>query len=388
MSNIISYAKQVKEYSFEEKPFTLVDSLLFSQLAYMSYDGFVFSYDENKPSRYFKELVSYEDKDFLFHGIIMEKETRELFDVIVDSKRYGNIRMNYYTNMLEEETITQFCAITFFIEDVFTYVAYRGTDESVTGWKEDFYMTFQTPVPAQVAAKKYIDAIGHLTHGDLYVSGHSKGGNLAVYAAMNAMQEVQSKIVKVFNHDGPGFSKEVLESTAYATIKDKIVTVLPHSSVVGMLLQQEDEFMVVKSHRFWIMQHDPFSWVIEDENFITTDSLSSGAKAFSESLNEWLNSIDHDKRELFIDTLFKVVEATGEKDFEQLSTHKIKNAQAILKAMKDIDPEVKQFCIKAFTSLLAHVVKKVGKQQEEEIKSFIDEQIQNVFHKKKSVDEL
>lgn len=388
MSNIISYAQKIKHLSFEEEPFTIVDSLIFSQLAYMSYDGFIGSYEDNKPPRYFKELLHYKDNDFMFHGIIMEKETRELFGVIVDSKRYGNLRMNYYVNTVNEQEIEQFCAITLFVENLFTYIAYRGTDVSITGWKEDFYMTFQSPVPAQIAAKRYVDVIGHLTHGDIYVSGHSKGGNLAVYAAMYAMPEIQKKIVKVFNHDGPGFQKEVLQSKEYVQIKDKLISVLPHSSVVGMLLEQDEDFMVVKSHRFWIMQHDPFSWIVEEKDFLRTNSLSSGAQLFSESLNEWLNNIDHDKREVFIDTLFQVIEATGEKDFEKLSVHKVKNAQAILKAMKDIDPEVKQFCMKAFTSLLSHILLRVGKEEMKEVKTLIDGQIHHLFQHKKSVDEL
>lgn len=354
MSNMLIYAKEMQDYSFDEIAFTTVDCLLFSQLSYMSFDDFVSGYDEEKQNRKLKELLDHPNKEFLYHGILMGKETAQLVEIMANSKRYGNIRMNFYENHFDEKTTEQFSAITFMLNDHLTLVAFRGTDDTFVGWKEDFDMTFQAPVPAQVRAMQYLNAVGNLTAGDMIVSGHSKGGNLAVFAMMNANEDVQNKIIKVYNHDGPGFSEEIMNSSMYLKIKNRIQTILPHSSVVGMLMQQSDEFLVVESTRFWVMQHDPFSWVINGRDFAYKDGLSEGSKLFSKSLNEWLNHIPHEKRMCFVDTMFQILDATGTKDVTHLNADMIKNAYVMLNALHELDPEIKHFCYETLLSLFAY----------------------------------
>lgn len=351
MSNILTYAAELKDLTFEEVAFGTVDCLIFSQLSYMSFDNFVFGYQDGQPSRPISDLMKHPDKEFLYHGILMGKETEQLVEVIGNSKRYGHIKMNFYENYFDEQSVEQFSAITFMISDNFSLVAYRGTDDSFVGWKEDFDMTFLTPIPAQVRAMKYLNAVGNLTNGKIIVSGHSKGGNLAVFALMNANADVQNKIVKVYNHDGPGFTQEVIDSPLYLKVKDRIQTILPHSSVVGMLMHQSDEFLVVESTRFWVMQHDPFSWVVNGRDFAYKEGLSEGSRLFSKSLNEWLNSIPHEKRMTFVDTMFNLLDATGTKDVTHLTADMIKSAYTILNALNDIDPEVRHFCYETLISL-------------------------------------
>lgn len=351
MSNILTYAQEMADYSFDEVAFTSVDCLIFSQLSYMSFDNFVPSYQEEKASRRIKELKQHPDKLFLYHGILMGKETEQLVEIIADSKRYGDIKINFYENYFDEKSVEQFSAISFLLNDHLTHIAYRGTDDTFVGWKEDFDMTFMSPIPAQVRAMKYLNAVGNLTAGGIIVSGHSKGGNLAVFAVMNANEDVQNKIIKVYNHDGPGFTKEVFASPLYEKVKGRLQTILPHSSVVGMLMHQSDEFMVVESTRFWVMQHDPFSWVVNGKDFAYKEGLSDGSKLFAKSLNEWLNSISHEKRMVFVDTMFHLLDATGAKDVTHLSADIVKNAYTMLNALNDIDPEIRHFCYEMLLSL-------------------------------------
>lgn len=357
MSNILTYAEELKDYSFDEVEFTTVDCLIFSQLSYMSFDHFVPGYQDEKPSRSIGDLTKHTDKEFLYHGILMGKETEQLVEIMANSKRYGHIKMNFYENFFDEQSVEQFSAITFMINDNISLIAYRGTDDTFVGWKEDFDMTFLSPIPAQVRAMKYLNAVGNLTNGKIIVTGHSKGGNLAVFAVMNANEDVQNKIIKVYNHDGPGFTQEVFESSLYLKVKDRIQTILPHSSVVGMLMHQSDEFMVVESTRFWVMQHDPFSWVVNGRDFAYKEGLSEGSKLFSKSLNEWLNSIPHDKRIIFVDTMFDLLDTTGTKDVTHLTSDMIKNAYTILNALSDIDPEIKHFCYETLLSLFVYTAK-------------------------------
>lgn len=365
-NNIISYVRKYGDKTFEEMPLNNVDCLIFSQLSYINYDGLVYSYKENKNNVLLKNLKKYIENEELYYGIIMGKETKELFQLLVDAKRFNVLRLNYYTNNLEKD-IEQFCAITL-MSDTFTYVSYRGTDVSFTGWKEDFEMTFTQVIPAQISAVKYLNAIGNLTSGDIYISGHSKGGNLAMYAFMNCNEDVKRKVIRAYNHDGPGFESSVFESTNYMQTKDRMISIFPYSSVVGMLLHKQGEYRVVESCRHLIFQHDPFSWLIEDTDFKYCDEVSGRSLFLSDSLNEWLKTVDHEKRELFVNTIFDVFEASGVNDFFELPENFLQNAMNMLKKTQSIDAETRKLCMEMMYSLVNHLSRDMQKQSINKIK--------------------
>lgn len=359
-NNITNYVIQYGNKDFNEMPLNDVDCLIFSQLSYINYDGYVFSYHDLKPGIYLKDMLEYVDNDDLYHGIIMGKETKELFKILVTTNRYQNLILNFYTNNIEKG-MEQFCAITF-LSDSFTYVSYRGTDVTFTGWKEDFKMTFTPVIPAQLSAVKYLNAIGNLTSGALYVSGHSKGGNLAMYAFMNCNEDIKRKVVRVYNHDGPGFKNEVFESENYKNAKNRMISIFPYSSIIGMLLHQEGEYRVVESNRFSIMQHDPFSWIVEDGNFKYCEELSESSRVFSKSLNEWLNTVEEEKRELFVNTIFDVMEASGVNEFFELPDNFLQNAINMIKKTQTIDAETRKFCMQTIRSLFSSLSRNASAQ--------------------------
>jgi len=221
------------------------------------------------------------------------------------------------------------------------YVAFRGTDDTIVGWKEDFNMAFSEEVPAQREAVKYIE---EEKEGSLLVGGHSKGGNLAVYASAKAKASVQERIVSIYNDDGPGFLEGFLSSPGYERISDRIHTVVPRSSIIGMLLCRKEAHRVVDSNERGIFQHDPYSWQVLGPDFIECSSLSKGALLFDESVKSWLSSISKEERSSFIDTVFDSLEKADVNHTNELA--KPKNLAIFLKSLKATDKETGEMMLK------------------------------------------
>ncbi|MCM1551791.1 MAG: DUF2974 domain-containing protein, partial [Butyrivibrio sp.] len=215
-----AYLKEYGDVPFTERPMNDVDSLVLCQLAYLKFDGLVPGIDTNAPSVTLKELAKHPMADGLFADERFEKDNRELFARMLAGRRFCNLKLNCYINIVEKEWETQFAAITCILEDNTIYVAFRGTDETIVGWKEDFNMAYLSPVPGQAMSVKYLNMVTEKFGNLFYVGGHSKGGNFAVYSAMKCVPKVQERILKVYCMDGPGFRPEVLEECGYDRIKD------------------------------------------------------------------------------------------------------------------------------------------------------------------------
>ena len=205
----------------------------------------------------------------------------------------------------------QFAAVTMLLPGGTLAVAFRGTDDSFVGWKEDFNMAFRYPVPAQHAACEYVCAVARLWRGPMVLLGHSKGGNLAVYAAMNAEDGVKDRIERIYSLDGPGFPEAVVNSFEYASVSDRIVKIVPDSSVVGMVLETPERCIVVKSDVEGIMQHFVFSWQMHGGEFDKVEDVASSSVTFNKALNKWLANLSKEQRERAVDALFAVLEASG-----------------------------------------------------------------------------
>ena len=295
-NTLATYIRDYGDYTFMEKPMNDVDSLVLCQFCYLKFDGLVPLVTEYKKSVSIRDLAEHALYDDLFLDKRYEKDNRELFDAMLGSRRYCNLKMNCYINIVEEEWETQFSAITFLLEDSTIYVAYRGTDESIIGWKEDFNMAFQSPVPGQAYAVKYLHMVAKKFFSDFYVGGHSKGGNLAVYAAMNCTEKVQERIIKIYSMDGPGFREDVLEQQKYDAVANRIVKILPQSSLVGMLFETSPYYKVVESRTFGFLQHNPYTWMIEGDDFLYAKGIYESRKRANKTLNEWLMRLDDGER--------------------------------------------------------------------------------------------
>jgi hypothetical protein len=267
------------------------------------------------------------------------------------SERFADVRLSDYINKIDDLEEKQFAAVTFTVGDGSRYIAFRGTDDTIVGWRENFNMSFMTPVPAQEEAVKYLDRVARGCMGSLRVGGHSKGGNLAVYASMFAAPEIQERISEVYNNDGPGFGQPVLKLKGYQSIRSRIKTIVPQSSIVGMLLEHEEEYEVVKSGGRGPLQHDGCRWEVEGTHFIRLDKLTGGSAHFDKKLKEYLEAMDIEKRREFTEVFFGILESTGAKTLTELSKSKLKNTGTIISALYHLDKDTRDM-IKRTVSLL------------------------------------
>lgn len=368
MGTIIEYLADYGDISFLQKPFNDVDSLVLSQLSYLKFDGLVPRPKQNKPFLTMEELAERMDEGNLFADERFEKENRALFDGILSGRRFGTLRLNYYVNEIDTEKETQFSAITFALPDGSFYVAYRGTDETIIGWKEDFNLAFCTPVQGQKSSVRYLEFVGSKVNGSLYAGGHSKGGNLAVYAAMNCKEEIQERILRVYSHDGPGFRPEVLEKCGYSKIAEKVVKILPHSSMIGMMLESHETYQVVESKSFGLLQHDPFTWKVEDDHFLYVEDIDFGSKFLDHTLNEWILSLDEEHMRIFVETLFAVIEASDTDNLIDFAADWKNSMTKVLSALREVDEPTRDILKRIVRSLfeMASLRAKQGLQERAE----------------------
>ena len=368
MQNIIEYVETCMD-TFAKRGFTEVDSLVLSKLAYIRMDSIVPPLAKRGKPVHLPELLKAEMYDLMFLDMRDRTETLRFLYALAASPRFRGTTLSDYISNTDPAAEKQFAAVTMRLEDGTAYIAYRGTDATFVGWKEDFNMAYISPVPSQEDAAAYLVKVAWRIPRSmkLRTGGHSKGGNLAVYSAIKCGIAVQKRIITAYNHDGPGFKDSIFKSAEFVRIKDRIHTTLPEESLVGMLLQQYDHYSVVLSSRRGIMQHDPFSWNIDNNDFVYAGSIKNGALIRNKSLNEWLSTLSDEKRKRIIEVLFQVLESTNANTFNELSEGWAKSAVAMLSAVKNIDPEVRKFVFSTITELAKISFRNMRKGKEESL---------------------
>ena len=341
---IIEYLKEYADVSLAQEPMSDVDSLVLCQFSYLKFDGLVPPVTENARPVSLQQIYEHPDYEKLYGDERYEKENRALFEAMRRCVRFRNMKLNCYINIIENQADfeTQFSAVTFLLEDGAMYVAYRGTDETIVGWKEDFNMAFLSPVPGQEFAIKYLNTVTERMPRDFYIGGHSKGGNLAVYAAMNCDPSVQERIIKIYSMDGPGFRPEVLERCDFARIEEKTCKILPHSSLVGMLFEKDIHYQVVESRTFGLAQHNPFTWLVRDGHFETVSDIYEARRFMDDTLNQWILSLDEESLRIFVDTLFQVLSASESDNLIDFTANLKRSLTGVLGAMKDLDEDTQK----------------------------------------------
>lgn len=353
MGNIIDYVRNEKR-TLREKPFCAVDSLVLSQFTYVNFTGLVPGLFDDNSSVRICELLKTEYLESLFSKLHNVEMNHDLLIALGMSPRFRDIGMNYFVDEADAEVQMQFAAVTFFLEGHTAYVSFRGTDHTLVAWKEDFNMAYIYPLPSQEAGLLYLNAVSGLLpkNLDVIVGGHSKGGNIAVYSSMKCKKSFQKRIIGIYNHDGPGFSKEVISSEEFEVIRDRTQKSMPQSSVFGILLHHQENVRVVESSGGALMQHDPFNWCIEGDDFCYTKKLTEGSISRHKTINQWLSTLTPEQRKLFIETLYQLVESTNAITIYDFTDDWRKGARTILSAAKDLDPETRKFVNKTLSELV------------------------------------
>lgn len=347
MANIFDYIKWRGDLTLENDGFNEIDNLILSRFSYLPFDEII---KENEVVT-IKELSErFKSKDITKLHILWNDDVN-LFPAMGESKRFGEMRATKYVNKINIEQEKQFSAITIIMPDNTIYVSFRGTDNTVVGWKEDLNMTFTANIPSQIDAVKYLNNIAKIYPNRIRVGGHSKGGNLAVYASIFAEEKVKNRIINIYNNDGPGFMDEITETTEYKEMIGRVKTYIPQDSIFGRLLNHKEDYTVVKSIERGVMQHDLYSWQLLGNKFIYLNEVTNGSKFIDKSIKDWLKQIDLDKREQVIDIVFQVINTTKVETVSEIKSHWFANARILFNSYKQIDQESKQMVLETLSAL-------------------------------------
>lgn len=351
MRNIIDYVREYGKYTFTEEPLNEVDSLVLCQIVYLNFAGFVPGMEEKNAPVTIQSIFVNPERDRILDDYWYREDNKELFAAAAQSVRFGSLKMNYYVNIVNEEEETQFSAMTYILDDKNVYLAYRGTDANIVGWKEDLNLAFSKPVHSQYLSAEYMNRVVGAVAGNFYAGGHSKGGNLAVYAAMNCADEVRERLVKVFNNDGPGFRPEILEQGKYADIRNKMVKFIPKASLVGMILESHGDYEIVESSSIGLLQHNSYSWKIDGTMFARAKNMGSRKVMMDAAMNEWILSMPEEEIHAFVDTLYDIISATEAKNLFEFGADWKNALQSMSEAVKELDENTRRAIQKIIRSL-------------------------------------
>ena len=344
MANLLDYLDWRGDLSFSADPFNIVDNLILSELAYVDFGGIV-------PGQDSRQGVGIEEADEEFwrrHTVEEVEKSRTLYHLapmllkkLAKSPRFAGMQLFGYTNTVSETRNEQLSAITFRFGNGLTYVAFRGTDDTITGWKEDFTLSFLRETPGQRNAAEYLSRQITPEDRDLIVGGHSKGGNFAVYASAFCDPSVRRTIRRIYTNDGPGFLEGITRTDEYSEILPHIISIIPEESVFGLLLDSGYPHIVVKSSNKGIWQHDALSWEVLGNRFVEASSTNQNSVFIEKTLERWLSGISLEERRQFVDAFFEMIEASGKETVSSFQEGRLKAFFDLLNSYQNLDSREK-----------------------------------------------
>ena len=347
-STIIDYLN-AHDVGFDALAFTPVDSLVLSSLSYLDMDCYAYANVGAGAPVPLIDILRFSDSRAMLSGGWI-REARELDDfltAVARCRRFADLSVSFFSNETAAVIEKQFCACTFTVGRMcgapHAYIAFRGTDGTIAGWKEDFNLSFRTVIPSQRAATRYVSGVLSALPPDARVllGGHSKGGNLAEYAAATIDEAGWNRIEGIYNHDGPSFLSSPTPRIETPGFKAKLHKTVPESSVFGMMLERRDDYRVVRSDAMGLFQHNPFTWLVDGDDFAYQDSLNASAVLFDQTLDRWLRSCTPEQRELFIDTVYELISSSDATSWQEFQDGLIGNVAGVLRDGRKLDPETK-----------------------------------------------
>lgn len=365
METIVTYIER-EQRTFAELPFNPVDSLVFSSLCYLNFDenalhagleGARCNLDTHTEQRIsVADVLALCDFSSLTKGSWLKdaEETQQFVNALRMSRRYREVSIAFFVNEMADAVDKQFSASTFFFHDKqgeIAYIAFRGTDGTLTGWKEDFNLSYKTVIPSQRSAVAYVSGVSSATECPFILGGHSKGGNLAQYAALCTDGATYKRIQAVYDHDGPSFLEDPSPRRITAAYERKLHKLVPESSAFGMILERRDDYRVVQSSAFALFQHHPFSWMVEGNDFVYQADLNASAQFFDQALDTWLRSKTPAERERFIQTIYDLIAQTNATSWAEFQTKLASNMATVMGAGSKLDGDTKRFLVSTLKGL-------------------------------------
>mgnify|MGYP003207115055 FL=1 len=333
MPNALDYIDWRGDLPLSVSPFNEVDNLLICKLVSMDFTGIVPSEGERSIQEAAQGYFDKFGEEDVRRGVLLAPGAVTMLKKMLSAPRFQGLRLRDFVYHVDQKAEKQFSAMTIVLPDDTRYIAFRGTDDNLVAWKEDFNMGSLDAVPAQTDAASYLMRAAWRFDGKMRVGGHSKGGNLAVYAAMHNPEELQERIIEVYNNDGPGFREPVRDLPEYRRIASKIHTLVPQYSLVGVLLSHDADFEIVESTETGISAHNGYTWEVMRTGFVRCEDFAFRSRVFNDAIHGWADGLDLQQRQELTDAVFGALEATGAKTLTDLTEQKVRKA---LTAAKDL----------------------------------------------------
>ena len=338
MSTIFDYLKEVTYDSIYDRPFKELDVLALTELTYLPFGHIVPQGDTTGIQVRLSDAMELIDRTTDF---IVSNQHLQLVDELATSKRFKNIKLLNYVDEYDPDVQKQFAAMTYRLSLDAYLVVFRGTDDTLIGWKEDFHMTYMDHVPAQKRAASYLQHVmKEFPKGRFLVAGHSKGGNLATYACSYLPDSLFERVDAIYSYDAPGLNKAIIETEGYQRTSPNIRRFVPQGSIVGMMLEVPEPTTIVKSRAFGgFAQHDAFTWETKDLSFLTVTETSPDSQQTDLTLKQWVRETSAEERKKFFDTFFGIFLDAGITSINDLTDLKqLAKAKEILQNAQDLDP--------------------------------------------------
>lgn len=357
MDNLYDYIYWRGDISFESVEINEIDMAIFSLLSYINFLPDM-ELKENGKRYSIDQLVKLMDENDILKlpksTPASKVECMELLSLISDKNRYKDVEVFGYSYNFEKENAIQFAAVSFLLPNKEIIISYRGTDATLIGWKEDFLLSFQNSVGSQENGKLYLEQLSTLYNGPITLVGHSKGGNIALYSALTASKTIQNRIKRVFSFDGPGFNEKTSEDLKKSEIIDKLVTLVPQGSVIGILMQHEEPIEIVYSNKkTGITQHMPFSWEIKVDHFRRIEQRDNLSLLFDKSIRTWVEKLNETEMEIFINSVFDIIDSIGIVHVYDVKFKPIKKIYNLLIAYVKNDETTRKIIDKIIVALIS-----------------------------------
>ncbi|MCL2068167.1 MAG: DUF2974 domain-containing protein [Treponema sp.] len=355
MANIFDYLLWRGDLGFKQSPFNNVDNIIFSQLSYLPLDNIVEGPESEagisiaQAAKIFAKRLKGEKS--ALRKQVMFKDDPALMSALGVSNRFGSCELLGFVNHVDVVQEKQFSALCIDTGDGSCFIAFRGTDTNLIGWKEDFNMSFSENVPSQIEAVNYLEKISALVKGPIRLGGHSKGGNLAIYAAAFCGKKTQNRITGIYSNDAPGFQTKVVESEGFKAIRERIHSFAPQLSVVGTFLEHGNDNSVIKSSQTGLMQHALYSWEVTHNDMVRVDNVPQTSRFVDKTLREWIAGLDFDQRQKLIDGLFTILSSTHAKSIHDLSDDWFRATGRMIQSLGNIDEPTRNIIRKTTAAL-------------------------------------
>lgn len=334
--NLIQYVRTCFD-TFDQLPFNEVDAAVLSQMAYLYIEE---NFDNNFSDKGMSvdQLMRAELFEEMCKTLPLQEELTQLIFAFVSSPRYRDARIKYYRNELNSHINLQFSAVVYSFGDQMHCVCFRGTDKTFVGWKEDLLLFKDQATACQMMSVNYLNGVGPKLQGELYITGHSKGGHLASYSASHCQKDIQDRILHVYNLDGPGFNRFELDYPGMLSIKDRITKFNPSESAVGDIMFSEVDSIIIKSAWKGFMSHSAFGWEIEDNHFVTTENSHNLPKKIIKNINARAENATDEEISMFAEIFFGLFEASDFYTYDELGTDRIQTVKLLTRSIRKTEP--------------------------------------------------